>query len=318
MDAIIAQLDSLPINKRYFFRRWLQNSLVAMLFLQFVYSLSISHAYNDKVIHQIGAIAERIALDLPLIVDRLPLSTEFENPNSYTARLNDYLESQNFAVSVTQIRVQTSENKDIADSHVFFSNDKNIAFDYQKPPMSWWQYLSVWPVLFGMLFSAFAVFHYYKNKPKEVQLLPEERSPQLLTLDLRNKQLINFQTEKSVPLANKPLCFYAALVEYCVSNPGETLNQNKDLPVEMEMLCKKYFARLIELGHTIRKRPDFTTNIEKTLSEIRACLDELYEDDLASKDPLYPRKAVGEGSRSKAHSYALKDVSAEHIHWLGN
>lgn len=319
MDTIISQLDSLPISKRYFFRRWLQNSVAAALLLQCVFALSISHAYNDKVIHQIGSIAERIALDLPLIAGRLPLTAEIDNPNNYLTTLNSYLAAQDFALTIKQIRTHHSGSANLAPySHVFFSHDKNIAFDYELPNMAWWQYVSLWPLLFAMLFSAFGVFHYYRNKPKEIQLSPEERSPLLLTLDLRNKQLINFHTEKAVPLANKPLCFYAALVEYCLSNPDKTLNQHKDLPLEMEALCKKYFARLIELGHTIRKRPDFTNNIEKTLSEIRACLDELYEDDIASKDPLYPRKAVGEGSRSKAHSYALKDVSAELINWLGN
>jgi len=47
-------------------------------------------------------------------------------------------------------------------------------------------------------------------------------------------------------------------------------------------------------------------------------LDELYKDDTHSKEPLYPRKAIGEGSRSKAHSYALTEIRPEFVDWIGN
>lgn len=137
-------------------------------------------------------------------------------------------------------------------------------------------------------------------------------------IDLQDKVLaINDNAEIKAGLANKPLFFYLALIEFCVENPDVTLNQNKDVPGELIELANKYFYRLTQLGHTIRKRPNFTNSLEKTLSEIRAALDEVLIEHSQLKEKYYPPKAHGEGSRSRLHSYGLSNIKADDIEVIG-
>ena len=95
------------------------------------------------------------------------------------------------------------------------------------------------------------------------------------------------------------------------------LNQNKDVPDELIDIADKYFHRLIALGHTIRKRPNFSSSLEKTLSEIRAALDDVMAEHIELKAKYYPPKAHGEGSRSKIHSYGLINVALTDIELIG-
>lgn len=140
----------------------------------------------------------------------------------------------------------------------------------------------------------------------------------ILLIDLQSKSIANSVIpEKKVKLANKPLCFYLALIEFCIENPEVVLNQNKDVPEPLIELANKYFYRLIELGHTIRKRPNFTNSLEKTLSEIRAALDETLIDFPELKECYYPPKAHGEGSRSRLHSYGLAKITLNDIKVIG-
>src|SRR5690606_20984076 len=132
-----------------------------------------------------------------------------------------------------------------------------------------------------------------------------------LVLDLSRKELSLTNTDTRVALANKPLCFYAALLDYCQDHPHVRLCQHKLLPAELVELADNYFLRLVALGHTIRKRPDFNNNLEKNLSEIRAALDELFTAAPELKAFYYPPKARGEGSRSKTHSFALTQLPKE-------
>ncbi|CAM3753513.1 MULTISPECIES: hypothetical protein [Pseudoalteromonas] len=145
-----------------------------------------------------------------------------------------------------------------------------------------------------------------------------EQVVSVIRIDLNNKTLgLNTNNELAVALANKPLCFYLALIEFCVAHPNVTLNQNKDLPDELIELANKYFYRLTQLGHTIRKRPNFSNSLEKTLSEIRAALDELLIENPELKDIYYPPKAHGEGSRSRLHSYGLSNIKSVDIEVIG-
>jgi hypothetical protein len=89
------------------------------------------------------------------------------------------------------------------------------------------------------------------------------------------------------------------------------------VPEELQELANKYFYRLVELGHTIRKRPNFNNSLEKTLSEIRAALDDVLNDCPELKELYYPPKAFGEGSRSRMHSYGLVNVSQGNIEIIG-
>ena len=154
-----------------------------------------------------------------------------------------------------------------------------------------------------------------KHEP-EVAVQAEEK-PKLI-VDLQNKTLAaSCAVDKTVALANKPLCFYLALVEFCIEHPDVVLNQNKDVPEELLTLANKYFYRLVELGHTIRKRPNFSNSLEKTLSEIRAALDEVWQEQPEIKETYYPPKAHGEGSRSRLHHYGLKAIEIADIEVIG-
>ncbi|KKK93350.1 hypothetical protein LCGC14_2693760 [marine sediment metagenome] len=82
-------------------------------------------------------------------------------------------------------------------------------------------------------------------------------------------------------------------------------------------LANKYFYRLVELGHTVRKRPNFNNSLEKTLSEIRAALDEVLSEYPEEKELYYPPKAYGEGSRSRLHSYGLVNIRKGNIEIIG-
>ncbi|MDM7861495.1 hypothetical protein QTP81_12910 [Alteromonas sp. ASW11-36] len=173
---------------------------------------------------------------------------------------------------------------------------------------------------FGFLFAlGISAFYVKRNEAKEVRrqqrqsMLPSA----LLHIDLNTKQLVNVGTQQRFDMQNKPLCFFVALVQYCIDNPNAELLHHKDVPESLIKGANKAFARLIELGHTKRKRPDFNANLEKTLSEIRAVLDLVFAQNEKHKAIFYPPRAQGEGSRSKQHSYALHHVEAEKVEIIG-
>lgn len=139
-----------------------------------------------------------------------------------------------------------------------------------------------------------------------------------LTINLANKSIGNGVNGLTVQLQNKPLCFYAALLRYCIANPSSQLYHHNDIPNELTNYANKVFIRLMELGHTKRKRPDFNANLDKTLSEIRAALDEVFTGYSEEKARYYPPRAQGEGSRSKQHSYALPTLHASDIEIIGD
>jgi len=256
-------MNLLPISKIDFIKRVLIVFVVSFILMQSVSTLAQRHVLKHSVDQQLSKIKERIALDLPAIEHQLPILLE---PNSeqqhYLTNLNQYLAHQQYDVQVMQIREQkhAPHSPKILNTNLYFRGTK-IVIDYQKLETPWWHSFSQMSLLFSAIFAAFSVFHFYKHTPKVDLLAEQEISPQLISVDLHNKTLVNFKSGEHLSIANKPLCFYAALIEYCLTNPGKTLNPNKELPDEMKLLCKKYFARLIELGHTIRKRPDFTNNI---------------------------------------------------------
>lgn len=171
------------------------------------------------------------------------------------------------------------------------------------------------PVLLSVLLGYYWFFYtkVQTNQRKKIMELKElqDEKPICLIIDLYHKTLQLGEKGTKVELANKPLCFYLALLEFSALNPNTILNANKDLPDEFLNLANKYFFRLVEIGHTIRKRPNFTNSLEKTLSEIRAALDETFLDNTELKATFYPPKASGEGSRSKLHSFSLPLVNLD-------
>lgn len=321
MSSIVAALsgpDKNVITSSAFKNSFGKNFVLAFVLCQLFYSLSYWFTTSDIKNKQVTQLQHRIALDLNVLNDELPLSIKGDERSRYLQSLNNQLQTQNYGIQVQQVSEQVLAPS--TDLYVTELNavDKPIYIEYFFQTPGVLNYIGVLPALLALLFS---YIYSYVNTAFVTQVKNEdngEPDPLLLTIDLKQKVLINHKTNKAIALANKPLCFYAALLEYCVLNPDSQLNPNKDLPEDLSRLCKKYFARLIELGHTIRKRPDFSNNLEKTLSEIRAALDELYGDDTQTRAPLYPKKAVGEGSRSKAHSYALTDIEQQMIEILGS
>lgn len=176
------------------------------------------------------------------------------------------------------------------------------------------------PIAFvlGLLFAPiYALF--VKSEQKQTQLAVEPlREPPRLVINLQTKTLSCNVNDHVVTLQNKPLCFYTALLKFCIADPKAPLQLHKDVPSDLVTLANKTFSRLIELGHTKRKRPDFNANLDKTLSEIRAALDEVFSGLDSEKERYYPPRAQGEGSRSKQHSYALQHLEVDHIEIIGN
>jgi hypothetical protein len=83
------------------------------------------------------------------------------------------------------------------------------------------------------------------------------------------------------------------MLSYCTQTESPQLFHNKQLPEDFIALANKYFSRLLELGHSRRKRPDFDNNIDKMLSEIRTALDEIMSSDAELKKRFFPAKSPG-------------------------
>ncbi|MFT7567826.1 MAG: hypothetical protein ACI846_002139, partial [Pseudoalteromonas distincta] len=198
-----------------------------------------------------------------------------------------------------------------------------VVFNVQQThfTLSHFIYYFIFLVL-SVLISFWVKFAFIKQSNKQFNNAQHqsitEPTPVMLIVDLNDKTLSSScSAEQKVGLANKPLCFYLALVEYCTNNDDVALSHNKDVPEELLELANKYFYRLVELGHTVRKRPNFNNSLEKTLSEIRAALDEVLSECPEEKELYYPPKAYGEGSRSRLHSYGLANIKKGNIEIRG-
>jgi len=295
--------------------------IISLMLFQLLFSLSSFTHHKEYKNQVLDIITHRVALDLPAIKNHLPLDdTKSDRKSFYIKELNSRLEQQGITDRVVFVASAESPLPNIKANHreLFFTtvNDEYIVL-VAETPHEWLIYFSIWPWILAVIFSFSVSYHTLINRKLSIPVPPHEIDPCVLKIDLKQKVLLNPMTGKQVPLANKPLCFYTGLVEYCTKYPNENLNPNKDLPDELDQICKKYYKRLVELGHTIRKKPSFANNLEKALSEIRAALDEVYGDDLAAKAPVYPKKAIGEGSRSKAHSYALDELEREMVDIIG-
>ncbi|OJF69380.1 hypothetical protein BK026_11585 [Alteromonas sp. V450] len=282
-------------------------------------------SYKSSINHAIDNIEHRIILDSAFIdIGSKTLGTPVNQyaVRRYITRLNNVLKTQKTPVIVLSIQnVSIDIDSDTYPSlheATFDNAEQTISIQlkskslYQSLQFSWTAFIA--SILLVPLFSVTD-----KTKPKSDEfddvIIPP--SPRLI-ISLQDKTISNGVDNKAVNLQNKPLCFYTALVKYCIENPGESLPPHKDIPHELMTLANKSFGRLIELGHTKRKRPDFNANLDKTLSEIRAALDEVFADFPEEKDTFYPPRAQGEGSRSKQHSYALVSIKEDNIEIIGN
>ncbi|MBB1291383.1 hypothetical protein H5200_01140 [Pseudoalteromonas sp. SG43-7] len=312
-------------NKRLFGVTLLIFSAALLTFKLSSYLQQAQH--NDLIM---ADIENRIALDLP----RLDLSNRFLKHSGNHDAIVGYLQRLNMQLIQQPIQVNTINDVSLAltnngrESRIEYleTSDQKVAITFLIETR-WWHtsdiYTFIVLLLLAFLFSKWAELI---NRTSLKHLALKEQVEQLplinvqvkLVIDLQAKVLaINDNAEIKAGLANKPLCFYLALIEFCVENPDVTLNQNKDVPDELIELANKYFYRLTQLGHTIRKRPNFTNSLEKTLSEIRAALDEVLIEHSQLKEIYYPPKAHGEGSRSRLHSYGLSNIKADDIEVIG-
>lgn len=307
------------------------SGLVAGLFLalSLVFYVSVSQKTQQVNTHKITQIEKQIALDLPL----LDLSNELLKHSGNKDAVLTYIKKLNTYINSNALRVVAIEPKgelELPLKSRQFSRTLNgsngavsIVFKINNT------YLTATNASFHLVFLIISVLvsfwlkHIFTQQLRTNLLESNDDTttvplPLVLIIDLNNKTVSNsYRAELKVCLANKPLCFYLALVDYCRNNSDVSLNHSKNVPDELIELANKYFYRLVELGHTVRKRPNFNNSLEKTLSEVRAALDEVLIEYPDQKELYYPPKAYGEGSRSRLHSYALTHIANGNIEVIG-
>lgn len=318
------RLDSIKKSLNYYHLLLFVGGFFALQ-LAYFFGMSLQRDFNLE--RSILAVENRVSLDLPRLSLPNPALNLAGNPaqvREYLQKLNGLLVEQNLSVrvrSLQQFDAQLQLNSDVQfvgeESHAHTFIERQLQLPGQiislklgicQPTL--WQSASLYPLLASLLL-VFLLSPYLQRKsaPVAASFALSKTHHVGLVLDLENKCIAVRGTDCKVELPNKPLCFYAALLNYCQQNPRVRLCQHAILPDELLKLANQYFMRLVALGHTIRKRPDFDANMEKMLSEIRAALDELFIDHPESKSLFYPPKALGEGSRSKMHNFALSRLS---------
>lgn len=303
--------------------------LCLFLTLSSVFYISVIQKSQQVTKQKITQIERQIALDLPL----LDLSNELLKHSGNKDAVNRYIKTLNSYINMSGLKVVAIAPKgemlapvnlhQITRSLSTNNGPVLVVFNVQQThfTLSHFIYYFIFLVL-SVLISFWVKFAFIKQSNKQFNNAQHqsitEPTPLMLIVDLNDKTLSSScNAEQKVGLANKPLCFYLALVEYCTNNDDVALSHNKDVPEELLELTNKYFYRLVELGHTVRKRPNFNNSLEKTLSEIRAALDEVLSECPEEKELYYPPKAYGEGSRSRLHSYGLANIKKGNIEIRG-
>ena len=301
------------------------NVLALILALQCIAIFAQYFSFQTSIHQAVDNVQRRISLDSAFLdVGNKALNTPVNQfaIQRYMNRLNSNLKENDYPVIVKGIQgIETSTESFIQypseTSSRFINAEQEIVVVLRsKTPFSALTFS--WSGLLAALIISPLFF--ISNKTRKARRALEEVIPPTpkLVINLKDKSISNGIDDKVVTLQNKPLCFYTALVRYCIEYPSNPLPPHKDVPPELLALANKSFGRLIELGHTKRKRPDFNANLDKTLSEIRAALDELFLSYNEEKEKYYPPRAQGEGSRSKQHSYALPPIKEEDIEIIGN
>ena len=272
----------------------------------------------------IASIEKRVALDLPklnLANTKFKIAADPLSIKDYLHDLNQTLmtlESPIRVVSLQGIKSDVAPTLNVI-KRSLETSEQAIQIEIQTIDGSWSSALSAVTPALALLFTL--LVNYYRRQVKTLVAVNQHTEPLSLTpklhINLADKS-INFGTHNEpVVLSNKPFCFYAALVDYCLNTDMPNLKHNNDVPDDLLQLANKYFFRLIELGHTKRKRPDFSANLDKTLSEIRSALDEVFKNNIEHKEAFYPPKAQGEGSRSKMHNYAIFNRDPNLVEFVG-
>lgn len=286
-------------------------ALFVMVTLALIFFLGQKNKIENVIKLEKAQISKRISLDvnsLPLAEPLFNYAGNQQEVDLYVQRLNTLLHSLNSRTFVDSISTSKPEGEQFVELQAnykviyvsFIENENHIISTYMTVLLI--ALFNIW--IYSKVFAK-----YVENKSKRIENPAQIIQPSLV-IDLYSKTLlIDGATDKQSQLANKPLCFYLAMIEFSQKHPETSLYLNKDVPCALLEIADKYFHRLAVLGHTVRKRPNFSNSLEKTLSEIRASLDEILRDYPELKEKLYPPKAHGEGSRSKLHNYGLKSVS---------
>lgn len=271
-------------------------------------------------------IERRISLDMAYLdVGNQTLNTQV-NVNAvrgYIARINTTLATTQTAARVSAIQHVSLNDVPVADNYTssvisLKTSEQVVEVELVFPNLADSLGIHWAPFVLALIIAPIMVKRRSKRaKLPPVDLTPVEIPKPKLIIDLNTKTLSNGVDGKQVLLQNKPLCFYTALVRFCIANPDKALMHHQDIPADLTMMANKVFSRLIELGHTKRKRPDFNANLDKTLSEVRAALDEIFEHHTLEKERYYPPRAQGEGSRSKQHSFAIANLKEEDVEIIG-
>lgn len=299
--------------------------IFALVFSSFAFYFGANAAWQETQKESIYQVRERLLLDIDYVGLEDPLLNMPENSTRkqhYIDTLNEQLAQKGHPISVVEIsNIDPRPVEEPLGVEVLTrANTTNVYLTLAFAPINVGTALSLLPLFLALILCAL-VWPFYKKRVLQRQrdaLTPHvEEQKYKLIINLNDKTLSFGESATPVSLANKPLCFYLALIEYSVEFPDNTLNQNKEMPAELVELSHKYFARLVALGHTIRKRPNFNNSIEKTLSEIRAVLDEVFEHYPEEKEPFFPPKAHGEGSRSRVHHYGLGVSNYDSVDVIG-
>lgn len=294
--------------------------------LHLVHHSSLDAQQELAVDALVNTLLNRVALDIPelkLADKRLAQAVNTGKVVNYMRLLNTYLEEENHPIRIASIQDTVLFNMpetdiEITKSLLFPRQTINVKFLIDRYPHHYAYFLL--PLSFAVLLTCFAIplMLPRQNRNAEANSNKEPEITVKLTLDLTERNLyLNITPDKRVPLANKPFCFYVAMLDYCASDSNASLYHNKSLPDDFLELSNKYFTRLMDLGHIKRKHPDFTANIDKMLSEIRNALDEVIDDQIEIKAKYYPKKAQGEGSRSKLNNFALVEITSDDYELIG-
>lgn len=298
------------------------------LWLVFQAAFSLGQLYQNSLNNEryIASMETRVALDL----SRLKIANKKFHTAADPSSVRDYLHNMNRAlqqldssvliVGLQEIELAQHVAKYPTQQRVLKSPEQDVNIKIQLLPINWLASLTVFAPLFALLIAGFRYFSPPPAKAHQAKTLVTgsvEPTKQKLIINLQDKSIKFGLGGEVIFLPNKPFCFYAALVDYCMQTDLPNLKHNNDVPNDLLLIANKYFYRLIELGHTKRKRPDFGANLDKTLSEIRSALDDVFKHNTEIKELFYPPKAQGEGSRSKMHNYAIINNQAELVEFIG-
>ncbi|MBD3586992.1 hypothetical protein HHX48_14695 [Salinimonas sp. HHU 13199] len=310
--------------------QWLKVAGIAVaLFIIFQVATGTGQAIGTYVsTHKaIDQIERRIGLDSAYLdVGNKMLGTPVDEVEvkGYISRINTTLEDAGTPVSVISLQNVMASAPFKQYGHITAINmdtaEQTLAVKLSVIP--WWHAFSFTPLaLLATVAVTPVIVRIRQNKKRLIASESAESVPEAiphLVIDLKSKTIRNGVDDREATMQNKPFCFYVALVKYCVEHPDAQLVHHTDIPQELTLMANTVFARLIELGHTKRKRPDFNANLDKTLSEIRSALEDVFAPFAEAKDKFYPPRAQGEGSRSKQHSFALTNISTQDIEIIGN